>query len=214
MIKALFLIFDPMTAWDRVANSRRGLLSIVTFYLLPMMLIVGAVEGYGLVEWGRGQSGSSAVKKFTPQEAAVAEVAEMLLMGVAIAACAHMIKALSGTFRGGQTYTQAFKLVIYGLSPLFLLRLLDFAPKMPLLVPWILGMMLCVKILYIGVPRVMHVEPPHAFGLFVMSALLIVMVTGLERYLTAGYLAGNFKPVGQVISHIISLIVSKLEFWK
>jgi hypothetical protein len=56
----------------------------------------------------------------------------------------------------------------------------------------------------------MQLDPPHAFGMFVMSALLIVMVTGLERYLTAGYLAGHFKPVGQVISHI----ASKLPFLK
>jgi hypothetical protein len=210
MIKALFLIFEPMAAWDRVALSKRGLLFIMAFYLLPMMLIVGVVEGYSLVEWGRWQADIAGVKYFTPQEAVVSEAMEMLLMGAAIALCAHMIKALSETFRGGQTYTQAFKVVIYGLSPMFLLRLLDAAPKMSLWVPWILGVMLCIKILYSGVPRVMQPDPPHAFGLFVMSVLLIVMVTGLERYLTAGYLAGNFKPLGQVISHI----ASKLPFLK
>ena len=108
MITALLLIFDPTTAWGRVAHSRRSLLFIVVFYLLPMMAIVGAVEGYGLVEWGRGQSGSNVVQKFTRGEAAVAEAIEMLLMGAIIALCAHLIKALSDTFRGGHTYTQAF----------------------------------------------------------------------------------------------------------
>ena len=208
MIKALFLIFEPMAAWDRVALSRRGLLFIVTFYLLPMMLIVGALEGYSLVEWGRLQADSNTIKIFTRGEAAVFEVMEMLLMGVAIVLCAHMIKALSETFRGGQTYTQAFKVVIYGLSPMFLFRLLDAAPSMNLWIPWILGMMLCVKILYSGVPRVFQPDPPHAFGLFVMSSLMLIMVTGLERYLTANFLAGHFKPVGQSISHI----ASKLPF--
>ena len=75
---------------------------------------------------------------------------------------------------------------------------------MNLWIPWILGMMLCIKILYTGVPRVMQPDPPHAFGLFVMSSLLLVMVTGLERYLISGFLAGHFKPAGQVISHIAS----------
>jgi hypothetical protein len=204
MIKALFLIFEPLAAWDRVALSRRGLLFIVTFYLLPMMLIVAALQGYSLVEWGRWQADAGAVKKFTPGEAAVFEAMELLLMGAVIALCAHMIKALSETFRGGQTYTQAFKVVIYGLSPVFLFRLLDAVPSMNLWVPWIMGMMLCIKILYIGVPRVMQPDPPHAFGLFVMSSLLLTMVTGLERYLTASFLAGHFKSVEQVISHIAS----------
>ena len=119
MIKALFLIFEPMAAWDRVALSRRGLLFIVTFYLLPMMLIVGALQGYSLVEWGRLQVDSNAIKKFTPGEAVVFEVVELFLMGAVIALCARMIKALSETFRGGQTYTQAFKVVIYGLVRCF-----------------------------------------------------------------------------------------------
>lgn len=204
MIKALFLIFEPMAAWDRVALSRRGLLFIVTFYLMPMMLIVAALQGYSLVEWGRWQADVSEIKKFTHQEAVIFEAMELLLMSAVIALCAHMIKALSETFRGGQTYTQAFKVVIYGLSPVFLFRLLDAAPSINLWVPWILGMMLCIKILYIGVPRVMQPDPPHAFGLFVMSSLLLTMVTGLERYLTSGFLAGQFKPAAQAISHIAS----------
>lgn len=204
MIKALFLIFEPVAAWDRVALSRRGLGFIVTFYLLPMMAIVGAVEGYGLVEWGHWQSGINAKKFFTRPEAVVAETAEMLMMGVAVVVCAHMIKALSETFRGGQTYTQAFKVAIYGMSPLFLMRLLDAAPKMSPWIPWALGAMLCVKVLYSGVPRVMQPDPPHAFGLFVMSSLLVVMVTALERFVTAGYLAGNFKSIERLVSHIAS----------
>ena len=210
MITALLLIFDTGKAWDRVALSRRGLFFIVAFYLLPMMALVSAVEGYGLVAKGQ----SSTVNKFTRGEAAFAEVIEMLLMCIVIAVCAYTIKALSETFRGGHTYTQAFKVVIYGLSPLFLLRLLDAMPNMSVWIPWAVGIVLCLNILYTGVPRVMQPDPPHAFGLFVMSALLMVVLTGLERFLTAGYLAGHFKPVGVVVAHISSLIVSKLEFWK
>jgi hypothetical protein len=45
-------------------------------------------------------------------------------------------------------------------------------------------------------------DPPDAFGLYFMSALLLTMVTGVERFITNGYLAGRFRPVGDVISHI------------
>ena len=55
MIKALFLIFEPEPAWNRIALSRRGIGFIVGLYLLPMMLIVGGVEFLGLVKWGRWQ---------------------------------------------------------------------------------------------------------------------------------------------------------------
>lgn len=202
MIQALWLIFEPEAAWERVARSQRSLGSILMFYLLPMMLIVAVAEGCGLVVMGRWQSSVGAIRKFTPGQAALSEVMELLLMGVAITVCAHLVKVLSSTFRGGQTYTQTFKVVIYGLSPMFLLRLLDVAPRISLWVPWALGLLLCVKILYHGVPRIMLPDPPHAFGLFFMSALLMGMVTGLERYLFAGYLNGNFKPLTSFIEHL------------
>jgi hypothetical protein len=210
MIKALFLIFDTEDAWDRVAQSHRSLLFIVMFYLLPMMVIVGVAEGYSLVEWGHGDK----IKPLTREDAAIAEAVDMLLIGVAIAICAYTIKALSETFRGPETYTRAFKVVVYGLSPLFLLRLLNVVPQMPVWLPWALGMMLCLKILYTGIPQVMRPDPPHAFGLFLMSAFLLVIVLGLERFITAGYLAGQFKPIGQVVQQIIHHIVDKFHILK
>jgi len=48
----------------------------------------------------------------------------------------------------------------------------------------------------------MQPDPPDAFGLYLMSALLLAMVTALERFITAGCLGGNFKPVDNFISHL------------
>jgi Yip1 domain len=208
MIKALFLIFEPEAAWDRVVRSRRSLGFIVVFYLLPMMLIVAAAEGYSLVVAGRWQSSTGNTKLFTPGEAVLSEIMELLLMGLVIVVCAKLVKALSETFRSGNTYTQTFKVVIYGLSPMFLLRLLDAVPTISLWLPWGLGLLLCIKILYHGIPRIMLPDPPHAFGLFIMSVLLIGMVTGVERFITAGYLNGNFKPLAAGIAQL----AAKLHF--
>jgi hypothetical protein len=202
MIKALFLIFEPEAAWNRVALalSRRGLGYLVGLNLLPMMLLVGAVEGFGLVKWGRWQSAMSQIKFFSMREALIYETAEMLLMAVVILAGAHFIKALGDTFHARNTYAQSLTVVIYGLSPVFLLRLLDVFPTVNLWLPWAFGIMLTTKILYTGVPRIMLPDPPDAFGLYLMSALLLAMVTALERFITAGCLGGSFKPVDNFIS--------------
>ena len=56
MIKALFLISKPGVAWDRVVQSGRSLVWVLFFYLLPMMLVVAAAEGLGLMEWGKRQA--------------------------------------------------------------------------------------------------------------------------------------------------------------
>ena len=202
MIKALFLIFEPEAAWNRIALSRRGAGFIVGLYLLPMMLIVGGVEFLGLVKWGRWQSSLDQIKHFKVSEALIYETAEMLLMAIVILAGAHFIKALGDTFHVRHTYANTLTVVIYGLSPVFMLRLLDVFPMVSLWLPWAIGILLTIKLLYHGVPRIMLPDPPDAFGLYFMSALLLVMVTALERFITAGCLGGSFKPVDNMISDL------------
>ena len=202
MIKALFLILEPEAAWNRVALSRRGIGLIVGLYLLPMMLIVGGVEYLGLIRWGRWQPILGAVKIFSAREALIYETAELLLMAIVILVGAHFIKALGDTFHVRHTYANTLTVVIYGLSPVFLFRLLDVFPTVNLWLPWAFGIMLTTKILYTGVPRIMLPDPPDAFGLYLMSALLLAMVTALERFVTAGCLGGSFKPVENFISDL------------
>jgi hypothetical protein len=208
MIKALFLIFEPVAAWNRVALSRRGIGHIVGRYLLPMMLIVGVAEFFSLVKWGRWQSDMAQIKIFPAREALIYETAEMLLMVIVILAGAHFIKALGDTFHVRHTYTNTLTVVIYGLSPVFLLRLLDVFPMVNLWLPWAIGIMLSIKVLYHGVPRIMLPDPPDAFGLYLMSALLLAMVTALERFITGSCLGGNFKPV----ENLVTSLAARLPF--
>jgi Yip1 domain len=202
MIKALFLIFEPHVAWERIAQSRRGLGFVLAFYLLPMMLIVTLVGGLGLVEWGKWQSATGRIQIFTLNEALIYETAQLLLMFLVVAVCAHLIKALGETFHGRHSYTQTFTVVAYGLSPVFLFRLLDVIPHMNPWLTWGLGVLASIVILYYGIPLVMQPDPPHAFGLYLMSCLLLIMVTGLERFLTAWYLSGHFAPLEDFVSNL------------
>ena len=202
MIKALFLMFAPEAAWNRVALSQRGPGSIVGLYLLPMMLIVGVVEGFGLVKWGRWQSAMRTTKIFPVREALVYETAELLLIAIIVLVSAYLVKALGDTFRVRNTYAQGLTVVIYGLSPVFLVRLLDVSPTINLWMPWAIGIMFSFKTLYNGVPRIMQPDPPDAFGLYLMSAILLAMGTGLERFITSYCLGGNSKPVNDFLSHL------------
>lgn len=51
-------------------------------------------------------------------------------------------------------------------------------------------------------------DPPHAFGLYLMNSLLLILITGLARFVTAWYLSGHFKPV----EGLISAIAKRLPF--
>ncbi len=190
MIKALFLFFDP-TAWDRLAQARRGVGFTLAGYLLPLLLVVSAVEGAGLVYWGKWQAGVGVIKEFTLEETILYEAAQLLLTLAVVFVCAHLVKILGETFHDRHTYTQGFTVVAYALSPIFFLRLLDVFPTMNPWAPWGVGIALSLWIFYQGLPRVMKPDPSHAFELYVISSMILFATTGLVRTLTALCLRGQ-----------------------
>jgi hypothetical protein len=216
MIKALLLIFDPNATWDGIIRARRGMVSILVVYLLPMLLLISACEAYGLIHWGKVQGDGllsklkkvepqvPRLKKFSGSEAVVVEAAQLLLSLAVVFVGAKLVKSVGETFRGRHTYAQAFTAVAYGLGPLFLFRLFDAFTGVSPWVTWAIGIILCIATLYHGVPRTMEPDPSHAFGLYLMSALLLALVTALARFVTASYLEGEFPGLQAIVSDLIA----------
>jgi hypothetical protein len=121
---------------------------------------------------------------------------------------AAMVKAIGETFHGRHTYPQAFTTVAYGLSPLFLLRLLDAFKEISPWASWGIGIVLSIAVLYYGVPRMMEPDPPHAFGLYLMSSLLLLLITGILRYATAECLQGKFSK----LQDLVTALAARLPF--
>jgi hypothetical protein len=191
MIKALLLIFEPVAAWERISRAQRGVAFIFLTYLLPMLLLTAVVEGYGLRHWGKGRE-IGPRRMYTTGEVIIFEVAQTLLYIIVVTVGSKLIKSIGETFHGRHTITQAFTSVVYGLGPFFLLHLLDGVQDVVPWVTWGIGIILTVGVLYQGLPRIMEPDPSHAFGLYFMGSLLLVLTTGLARFVTAWYLAGKF----------------------
>lgn len=202
MIKALLLVFDPARTWDQVVHARRGPAYILCVQVLPLLVVAAALEGYSLMRWGRTQAEVALVKKFAFNEALLYEAAQVLLTVGAVFVAAWIIKSVGDTFFGRHTFHQAFTVAAYGLSPWFVLRFADALPDAGPWITWGIGAMLVVAVLYHGVPRVMRSMPPHTFGLYLMSVVSLVAVSGLLRFLTAWYLDGRCKPVERFLEHL------------
>jgi hypothetical protein len=130
------------------------------------------------------------------------EVAQFLLFVGIVLIGARLIKSVGETFHGRHTFTQCFTLVAYGLSPLFLLHLLNAVKDISPWITWAIGIILSIAVLYQGVPRMMEPDPPHAFGLYLMSSLLLLFITGLARFVTAWYLQGKFLTVDAFVTSL------------
>lgn len=202
MIKALLLVFEPVGTWEGIVRARRSILFILIFFLLPLLLLAAAGEGYGLVNWGKWQGEVGRLKKFSVAEAVVVETAQVLLSLLVVFVGAHLLKSIGETFRGRHTYVQAFTAVAYSLSPLFLFRLLDAFSGISPWVSWAIGIMLSIAVLYHGVPRMMEPDPSHAFGLFFMGGLLLLLITGMLRFVTATCLQGKFPKLQVIVSDL------------
>jgi hypothetical protein len=207
MIKVFFLIFEPAVAWEKIALARRGFAFIFFTNLLPLLLLVTAVEGWGLKKWGKWQMAFQKFREFTPTEVVGYEVVQFVLMLVAVFLTALLILRVSQTFHQRQNYLEAFTATVYGLSPFFLIRLLDAAPTMNPAVTWMIGVGVSVWILYQGLPRILMPDPTHAFGLYLSSAMVIILTTGITRLVTGMYIMGyidfNHSWLTRKIAHLI-----------
>ena len=206
MIKVFFLIFETSLAWERIVLARSGVLGILCLHLLPMVGISCFVEGMGLLHWGRIDSETLLTIQFSRNDVLAYEGMQFGLSLFAVFASARLIKLMAGNFHGRGTFTQAFTVVAYGLSPLFLLRMADALPVEGDLYPWatwIAGILLSIWILYQGVPRLLNPDPTNAFGLYCSIGFNLILVTGLCRGITYFYLLRNIHHLGHHLHRLL-----------
>ena len=208
MIKVFFMIFEPGIAWEKIALARRGQLYILTTYLLPYVLLITLLEGWGLEKWGKWQSKFQKFRDFTHHEVIGYEAIQFVLLLAMVYIAGLLILRVSQTFHGRNTYLQAFTLAAYGFSPVFLWRLLDPIPTMNPWVTWGMGVAMMIWILYQGVPRVIQPDPTHAFGLYLSTIFVMVLTSGMVRLVTAMFLTGqssfNHSWLTRELSHFLS----------
>lgn len=208
MLNALLLIFAPVRTWENITDGRRGVVYIFITYLLPMMLLTSFGEGYGLTHWGKWQGEPIHIHKLSPGESVVFEAGQFAATLLIVIINAGLAKSVGSTFHGRHTFTQGFTAVSYGLAPLFLCRLLNAFSDVNPWLSWSIGILLSIALLYHGVPITMEPDPAHAFGLYVITSLMVFMTTGMLELITAFYLHGNFPK----LEHAITSLGARLPF--
>jgi uncharacterized membrane protein YecN with MAPEG domain len=208
MLNALLLIFAPGKTWERIADARRGIFYILVTYLLPIMLLTSFGEGYGLMHWGKWQGEPVHIHKLSLGESIVFEAGQFLATLLIIAINTVLAKSIGSTFHGRHTLAQGFTAISYGLAPLFLCRLLNAFSDVNPWLSWAIGILLSIALLYHGVPLAMDPDPAHAFGLYMITSLMLLMTTGMLELITAFYLHGNFPK----LEHAITSLAGRLPF--
>jgi hypothetical protein len=183
MIKTLLLIFDPTHTWDKIEKAPQRGVTVFLQFLLPLLLLTSAVEALALVEFGerRGAVIERIVKVPVPVAVRYA-VAQVTLTLVILFLGAWGLQQIGSGFHRRHTYTECFTTLAYSLGPLLLLRMLDAAPAINTWICWGIGIALSISVLYRGVPRIMRPDPSNALGLYLVSALVLILATGLAHF--------------------------------
>ncbi len=203
MIKALLLIFRPVQTWGGIDAAKRSIAFVLCLHVLPLLLITSVAEGYGLMTWGKQHKGeTSQIKTYELGQVVVVEVVQSVALLGMIFLGAFAAKSFAETFHNRSKFREAFTAVAYGVSPLLLMRLGDLFPTLNVWVPWAVGVVLMVSVLYLGLPCLLRPDPPHAFGLYVMTSLTLVVVNAIMRLFIYFFHKGNFPKIEQMINSL------------
>jgi hypothetical protein len=182
MFKAIQLVFSPFQAWTKVAAEQRSIGFILFCSLLPMIVICVGVESYSLIQWGerRGDLGLP-VRISEPVALRYAAAQVSLFLACALFGGFSLL-AVAQSFNLNVTFRQCFTAIAYGLSPLVLVRLLDAIPAMNSWVSWGIGGMLSLSVLYHGVALILKPDQTKGFGLYIVSAMIVLLCTGVSHF--------------------------------
>lgn len=202
MIRALLLIADPMRTWTRIKEKRHGSGRVLLVEMLPLLIMTFAVQALGLIYLGKRQGQVQWLKKFPVGEAVVFEVMQVFLWLALIIAASWLVKNLSQTFHARHTFREALTLTGWSFSPLLLLSMAD---ALTFISPWAsyaVGIALSLAVLYHGIPVIMEPDPPQAFGLFLGSSIVLVLLSVLARLLFAFYVRGRFPEAERWLTEV------------
>lgn len=208
MIKTINLIWNPTSGWDGIIRNRISIWSIFGVYLLPMLLLACLGEGIGLHAWRTWTAGPHGMLHFSLNQILVFETLHFLIMLVVVATCAHIVWLLREPFYGGYNYPQALMVVVCSFGPLFLAQFFDGFHRISLWIPWGVGVYFSLKIFYSGIRNIAKTDPQSAVGLYFLSSIVIVGLTGAQRFMLIQCLSGH----GASVNNYIFGVAAKLPF--
>jgi hypothetical protein len=178
------MIVSPAQGWQRAVEASRSVTRLLLLHLLPMLLLGCVAESYGLTRWGRALSELGTVKVFTLREVLPYQACHFAGGLLAVLISAFVLRGLGNTFHRREKFVPALAASVFGLGPVFLLRVCDAFPAFNPWVSWLIGAVLAAAILYQGVPRLLRLDPAHALGVYLSSILVLVLASALLRMAT------------------------------
>ena len=204
MIRALSLVWDPATVWENIARDKKNLGYVFTAYFLPVMLLAALGEGFTLTQWGTWTAEGHGLMRFDFGQILIFETVRSAITCSIVGACSYLVWLLRDPFYARYNFSQSLVLVMYSLCPLFLLQVLNGIPGLNLWLSWGVGIYFSLRIFYPGVHTLAKTVPGSAAGLFFISSVAIISLTGAQRFMIIQCLTGHGSSINSFIFDLAS----------
>jgi hypothetical protein len=190
MITALQLIFSPFETWEKISTAQRGFLWICCMYLLPLLIIALGLEGFLLTRLGAKRELDSLIE--VPVDLAIRYTAAyFVLLVIGVLVSAQFLSLASESFNVRTRFAQSFTVMAYSFGPIILSRILGGLPQINTWVSWLIGVAVAIAVLYHGVGMVLRPEQTKGFGLYLISMIIVLLVSGLIHFAALSVLHGK-----------------------
>lgn len=188
-------MFEPAKGWEAIATRDRSLAGVLFFSLIPGILLASVLEGIGLIKLGNSPSYLGLTNHhWLPVSTEMAvryETGQAILSLMVVFLLAAAFQLILGSFHCRAKFRLSFTVMSYSYGPLLLMQALDGIPAIPTWICRGLGALLAVKVLYLGLGRVVRPDPSTALGLYFVGSLLIIALAGISHFLGLQILEGN-----------------------
>lgn len=168
----LQLLYSPKSAFEGIAQEPDNLVRTILLHLMPIALPTAFAWYYGVTVagWTVGTFSDNPLR-ISVASATPIIILFYLAMIAGTIFIGSMIHWMSVTYEATSTPARAIKLATYTSTPLFIAGLIGFAPVLWLdLIIGTLAGCYTIYLLYVGIPRVMHVSEDRGY-LFASAAL-------------------------------------------
>ena len=102
MFLVFLMLFDPAGGWTRAAESSRNTVRVLLLHLLPLLLLGGIAEGYGMIHWGKRVGEFGRIKHFTMAEVLPYQACHFGVGLLVVCLSAVVLQHLGNTFQIGR----------------------------------------------------------------------------------------------------------------
>lgn len=201
MIRSLLILFVPLKAWEKIADQSWNIFLVFFLSVGPLMAASCAFEGWAMIQFGAEKGGLGRIIRLDSGQIITFEIIQMGFGLFLLFFGGKFIQWICHGFHTETSYKQAFTLTAYALTPIFWFRFLDGIPQIPSWLCWGLGALgICIA-LYHGVALIIQPNTSVGFGMYLVSSITLIAISGLCHFLALGvvYQKFNIKPfVGQL----------------